>query len=104
MILLFFLLCSRHADRHGSVDEGIMDAMVLSELGKASRKGRGKDKGRGKGRGKRRGQEPEAVEMETMMQARLARNRSELQSFPTTTTMQSVLEDDDEDFKESTII
>ena len=66
----------------GSVDEGIMDAIVLSELGKAGHKG-GKGGGRGKSSSSARRQTGEDV------QASLARNRSELQSFPTTTTLES---------------
>nr|KAG5701473.1 hypothetical protein BaRGS_000869 [Batillaria attramentaria] len=60
----------QRADR-GSVDEGIMDAMVMSELGKQSHK-----------KGARR-------QTEDDVEASLARNRSELQSFPTTTTLES---------------
>lgn len=55
---------------HGSVDEGINDAMVMSELGKAS---------------------PRRQKLSDV-EASLARNRSELQSFPTTTTMSSIVE------------
>ena len=67
----------------GSVDEGIMDAIVLSELGKAGHKG-----GKGGGRGK---SSSSSARRQTGVdvQASLARNRSELQSFPTTTTLES---------------
>ena len=63
---------------HGSVDEGIMDAMVMSELGKAG--------------GKKRGSSSSAAarrQREADVEASLARNRSELESFPTTSTLES---------------
>lgn len=63
---------------HGSVDEGIMDAMVMSELGKAG----GKKRGSSSSSSARRQREAD-------VEASLARNRSELESFPTTSTLES---------------